>query len=123
MGGENKHLGNLYVGWSLNGIKGGVGDVFAREWRYALVYVLGTFRVAMEADFAEARLHESGFEKRNPYGGVGHVNPQAVGDALHGCLCSAIDVAVGICCVTGHGADVYHVSFSPLWRGSCRAVP
>lgn len=106
VGGEDEHLGDLHVGGGVGGVDGHVGDVVAGEGFDTLVDVGGALGVTMETGVAEIGLHEAGLEVGDADGGVGHVEAQAVGDGLHGRLGGAIDVAIGVGRVAGHGADV-----------------
>lgn len=57
---QDEDLGNLDMCRRTGSIEADIGNVIAVEGLDAFVYVVGTLRVAMEADVGEVGLYESG---------------------------------------------------------------
>ena len=93
MGGEDEHLGNLDVGGGIGCIDGYIGDVVTRQWIDALIEFAGAIGIALETDITEVGLHETWLEVGDPYGGVGHIDTETVGEGFHGCLRGTIYIA------------------------------
>ena len=84
MGGEHEDFCNLHVLRSVGDVESHVGYVGAGEGVYSFVDIIGTFVVAMEADVAEACLHESGFDVAYADVGGRKVDSQTIGECLDG---------------------------------------
>ena len=110
MSGENEHFGNLHVLGGVGGIDGHIGDVVARKRLDALIEFGRTGRITVEADVAEVGLDKAGLEVGDADGCVGHIDAESVGEGLHGCLRSTVDIASGIGGITRHTSYINNVS-------------
>ena len=95
-------------------IEGNIGYIIAIERSDALIHIVGTLIVAMEADIREVGLHQSWFYIGNTYLGMCHVDAQTIGDSLNGSLGSTIYIATRIGSITSHTTYINNVSVIAL---------
>ena len=78
MGGQNQHLGNLYVLGGVGGKNGNIGYIVTSQRLDACVEFLRTLFITLETHVAEISLHESGLQVRHADSGIGYVDAQTI---------------------------------------------
>ena len=96
MGGQNEYLCYLHMLGRVGGIYGDISYIVARKGLDAFIDIGCTIVVTMETDIAEVGLHKSRLQVGDTDGGIGHIDTQAIGKGLDGCLRGTIHIATGI---------------------------
>ena len=110
MGCEDKDFGNLNVSRSARSVEDHIGDIGAGKRLDSLVDIAGAVLVTVEADAAELGLDQTRFDVGHPHRRVGQIDPQAIGQRLHGSLGGAIDISASVGGISGDTSDVDHMA-------------